>query len=101
MKKFQKSLLSVAVVSAATGFTSLSIADEFTEALTSGKAYGDFRLRYEAVDQDNALKDADGLTLRSRIGYTTGTFNGLSATIEVEDSRVVAGVEDFNFHNET
>ncbi|MEZ5482541.1 MAG: alginate export family protein [Porticoccaceae bacterium] len=96
MKKFQKSLLSVAVVSAATGFTSLSIADEFTEALTSGKAYGDFRLRYEAVDQDNALKDADGLTLRSRIGYTTGTFNGLSATIEVEDSRVVAGAEDFN-----
>ena len=96
MKKFNKSLLSIAVISATSGFMATANADAFVDALTSGTAYGDFNLRYEGVDQDNALKDADALTLRSRLGYNTGMFNGFSATLEFEDSRVVAGVEDFN-----
>lgn len=70
-------------------------AESITEALNTGTAYGDFRLRYEAVDQDNALKDASGLTLRSRLGYTTGSIGGLSATIELEDSRIVGGQDEF------
>lgn len=74
-------------------------ADSVTEALTEGKAYGDFRLRYEAVDQDNALKDASALTLRSRLGYTTGVYQGFSATMEMEDSSVVSQVDDYNNTN--
>ena len=70
--------------------------DPFTEALTSGKVYADFRLRYEGVQQDNALEDANALTLRSRLGYTTADFNGWSAMIEFEDSRPVLGVDDFS-----
>jgi len=35
------------------------------------KFYGDFRLRYETVSQDNPLEDADALTLRARLGYKT------------------------------
>ena len=71
-------------------------ANSFTEALTSGKAYGDFRLRFETVDQENALKDADALTLRTRLGYKTGEVAGFGATIEFEDSRTVFGVDDFS-----
>ena len=59
-----------------------------------GKLYGDFRLRYETVEQNNALEDADALTLRSRIGYKTASYEGFSALIEVEDVREI--VDDFS-----
>lgn len=73
-------------------------ADSLAEALETGKAYGDFRLRYEAVDQDDATDrdDATALTLRSRLGYTTGSISGFSATLEFEDSRVVAGQDEYS-----
>ena len=96
-KLLKKTALCAAVMAASTVATqAMAEATSIAEAITSGKAYGDFRLRYEGVEQDNALDDADALTLRSKLGYTTGTINGFSATLEVEDSRVVAGVEDFN-----
>lgn len=41
----------------------------FHDALSSGVVSGDIRLRYESVEQDNALKDADALTVRTRLGY--------------------------------
>ncbi len=66
------------------------------DVLAGGSVYGDFRLRFETVDQDNALGDADALTLRSRLGYNTGVFNGFSATVELEDSRIVGGVDDYS-----
>ncbi|MDX1696185.1 MAG: alginate export family protein [Ketobacteraceae bacterium] len=71
-------------------------ADSIAEALETGKAYGDFRLRYENVEQDNAREDANALTIRSRLGYTTGEVSGLSATLEFEDSRVVAGQDEYS-----
>lgn len=73
-----------------------AIAGEFSEAITSGKVYGDFNLRYEGVDQENDLKNASALTLRSRLGYRTGDYVGFSGLIEFEDSRVVGGVDDYN-----
>lgn len=88
--KITTALIAAAMVSPTASATSI------TEALTSGKAYGNFNLRYESVDQDNALKDADALTLRTRLGYVTGTVSGFSATIEVEDSRVVFGQDDYS-----
>ena len=71
-------------------------ADSITEAFTSGTTYADLNLRYETADQDNALADADALTLRTRLGYKTDTFNGFSAVVELEDSREVSGVDDFS-----
>lgn len=66
-----------------------------TDALTGGKAKLDVRLRYEHVGQDNALDDADGLTLRTRLGYETGSFNNASAYVELENTSAVF-VEDYN-----
>lgn len=71
-------------------------ASSFTDAFTAGKAYVDFRLRYESVDQDNALEDADALILRTKFGYKTAEYSGFSALIEVEDSRTLFGVDDFS-----
>jgi len=68
-------------------------------AATDAKTSLDFNLRYESVDQDNALKDANALTLRTRLNYATATYDGFSAVIEFEDSRVIAGVDDYNNTN--
>ncbi|MBD2858855.1 alginate export family protein [Spongiibacter sp. KMU-158] len=93
--KMQKGLLAAAIMGSVAAIPS-AYADDFAYALANGKAYGDFRLRYESVEQDNALKDATALTLRSQFGYTTGTLNGFSATIEAEDVRIVAGEGDYS-----
>ncbi|WP_339725838.1 alginate export family protein [uncultured Paraglaciecola sp.] len=97
MRTLQLSKLKLALAAAFLGVTvSQSVfAQSVTEALTTGKAYGDFNLRYESVEQDNTAKDASALTLRTRLGYTSGSVNGFSATIEMEDSRIVMGQGDF------
>jgi len=70
-------------------------ASTFTDALTKGKASADLRLRYEAVEQNNALKDATALTLRTRLGYTTADYKGFSGMIEMEDVRIVGGIDEY------
>ncbi|MBY6185159.1 alginate export family protein [Marinobacter hydrocarbonoclasticus] len=86
------SLISLALL---TAFPTMAN-DSLMDALQGGKVNLDMRLRYENVSQDNALKDADGLTLRTRLTYTTADLNGFSALVEFEDSRVVAGIDDYN-----
>ena len=65
------------------------------EALMDGKAKLDVRYRYEHVDQDNSLKNADASTVRSRLGYASGEFHGASAYLEFENTTAV-GAEDYN-----
>ncbi len=60
-------------------------ASSFAEALSGGKPALDMRYRLETVEQDNALKDATASTLRTRLGYTTGAFQGLSAHLDFEN----------------
>lgn len=74
----------------------LASSSAHTFANTDGKATIDFNLRYEGVDQNNALKDASALTLRTRLNYTTSTYEGFSGVVEFEDSRQVAGINDYN-----
>lgn len=65
--------------------------DSFIEALTGGKVSFSARARYEAVEQDNALKDADAFTVRSTLGYETGRLNGFGAFIEFENVTDLGG----------
>lgn len=76
--------------------------------LTSGTAYSavktdlgtanvDFRLRYEAVDQDNALKDANALTLRTTANFKTINKQGFYGFVELENS--FALIDDYNDTN--
>lgn len=67
----------------------------FMEALTGGKVSFSALGRYEGVSQDNALQDADAFTVRSSLGYETGSFKGFGVFLEFEDVRAV-GSEDFN-----
>jgi len=94
-------LTTIGAISTASGEPQPS--SSLTELLQNGKVNLDVRLRFEQVDQDNALADAEALTLRTFLGYTTADFKGWSAKIELEDSRIVAGIDDYsvgptNFH---
>lgn len=64
-----------------------------TSALKEGSAAVNLRLRYEDVDQDS--NDASALTLRTMLNYTTASYKGFSAKIEVEDTRIVLGEGDY------
>jgi hypothetical protein len=95
--KFVPSLLTICTsLALGSAFAAPAMADDaFFDALSSGKAKVDFRLRYEDVSQDNAVDDASALTLRTRIGYTTGSLNGWSGTFEMENNRIVLGQGDY------
>lgn len=70
-------------------------ANSFASALTSGEAGISGRYRYEHVDQDNALKNADASTLRLRLNYRTGQWKGWSAFAEFDHVFHVL-IDDFN-----
>lgn len=76
-------------------FITPAAAQDVHSALSEGKASVDFRLRYEGVEQDNAAKDATATTLRTRLGYESGSYEGFSFKVEVEDNRIVLGQGDY------
>lgn len=91
--RYSKSLNTVtaALISAGVLATSSSVmAEDVLDASL------DFRLRYENVSQDNARSDADALTLRTTVNVKTKAYQGWSAVVEFEDSRIVTGVNDYN-----
>ncbi|MFT6269982.1 MAG: hypothetical protein ACJAVV_002810 [Alphaproteobacteria bacterium] len=65
------------------------------DSISQGKVNADFNLRYEGVQQDNAVGDASALTFRTRIGYTSADYEGWSFKIEMEDNRIVLGQGDY------
>jgi len=58
----------------------------FSEAIKNGRAALNFRLRYEDVDINNlANDDANALTLKTRLNYKTGLYQGFSAFLEMDN----------------
>lgn len=94
MKSTQRRLLASAIAVAVSGLCSTVMAQSVTDAIITGKVGGTFNLRYEGVKEDNAVKDASALTLRSALKYTTGTVSGWSAMLEMEDVSIV-GINDY------
>lgn len=75
-----------------------SASDSIADAIKAGEAHLDFRLRYEDVDQENpANKGGEALTLKTRLNYKTGAFNGLTSFIEVDN----VSAFDKNSYNST
>lgn len=64
-------------------------------AITSGRATVAVRYRYENVDQDGFAEDANASTLRLRLNYRTGRWNGWSAFAEFDHISHVL-LRDFN-----
>ncbi len=69
-------------VSAAAESEPASAPASISEAISSGKPMTNFRMRYEHVDQDG-LTDANGLTLRSLIGWKTAPYHDVSLVAQL------------------
>ncbi|MGS2723353.1 alginate export family protein [Porticoccus sp. GXU_MW_L64] len=85
MKSTSKTLLSVAVAAAVCAFANPTYADDansLSDAFKNGTVKGNFRLRYEEVDNTSS----DGaLTLRSRLTFQSAEYKGFSALLEMDD----------------
>ncbi|MDA7088693.1 hypothetical protein PH586_20130 [Pseudomonas sp. SA3-5] len=84
MRPITLSLLSLAIASST--FSHAAFASQpLSTLITEGKPILDLRYRYEHVDQDNALNNANAQTLRTRVGFQSGKWYGLSALIEADN----------------
>lgn len=90
MKKLSLTLLATGLLG-----NQVTAAESVSGALAGGKASVDMNLRYESVEQDNALQNATAMTLRTRIGYTTGDYKNFSAMMEMEDIHIVGGQDKY------
>ncbi len=91
-KSTQQSLVSIALLASS---AATHAAEDIAEALAGGKTTTNVQFRYENVtNPGNATpKKAEATTARLRLGYETGTFNGLSAMVEAES------VKEFGYNN--
>ncbi len=62
----------------------------FTEALQQGKVSLNARIRYEGVEQ-TGLRDAEALTLRTRLGFATAPYAGWKLLVEAENITAADG----------
>jgi hypothetical protein len=95
MKVLNTKLLAAAVTLAIVAGPAAAQVRTLDAAVARGDASGSFNLRYEGVDEDNALKNATAVTLRSALKYTTAPFKGFTAVVEAEDVRAV-GTDEFS-----
>jgi Alginate export len=65
-------------------------ADSLADAITNGDAYIDARYRLESVSQDNLTENGLANTLRTKLGYKTGVWKGISGVLEFEHSAEIA-----------
>jgi hypothetical protein len=72
-------------------------AENFNQVIDDSKVDVNFRLRVESVDQDNALDNALAATLKSRVTFESGAYNGFSALVEGDN--VLHIIDDFNDGN--
>jgi hypothetical protein len=95
MRSFGKKILAIAA--GAIAISSPSFAQEttsITDALKAGKAQLHLRFRYENVDEET-LEDAAATTLKTRLTYTSGTYEGFGLTLEMDDTTEL-GKKDYS-----
>src|SRR5688572_8032186 len=59
--------------------------------IAQGRAVIDLRVRYETVDDAGRALDANGTTVRARLGYETGYWNSLQVAFDFDQIWTVGG----------
>lgn len=90
--KFATSLGTAAVLAGTAPAAAEDALDKLTE---DGKFILDARLRYESVSQESFAENANGITLRARIGYETGVYKNTQFLLEGDFTRDLI-VDNFN-----
>src|SRR3990167_2607963 len=70
-------------------------AKSLTDALTTGKASVNSRLRYENVDDTAFQDEGEAMTLRTRLGYETSPFYNFTSLVEFEDTHAIGGMDQY------
>lgn len=73
--------------------------EDFGKLIEDGKLILDARYRFEHVDQDNALNNANAQTLRTRVGVQSGKWYGLSALVEADNVSRIGDASYNSFRN--
>lgn len=95
MKKYTAHLLCAAASSLFFSAQSTQAAQTLTEGLQTGSTIKvNFRTRYENVSWDG-YEDADAFTLRSRLSYQSGAWNGFALTAEMDNVTAIDHEEDY------
>lgn len=63
-----------------------------SDAIGAGKLVLEERLRFEGVDQAPLVRDAEATTLRTHLGWETGSWENLKGAIEFEDVRHIGAI---------
>lgn len=95
MQSINGSLYPAAAALAAVLSAGVASAESVADALAAGEFGLDFRHRFEFVDEDGFDENAEASTLRTRLNFRSGRWNGLDSFIEFSDVREV-GLDDFN-----
>ena len=69
--------------------------ESLLDAIAGGTPKVDVRLRYEHAEADGQ-DESDALTVRTRLGYATAPYKGVSAMVELEDVSSLTGDDDYN-----
>lgn len=77
----------------------LAQAEDISQLFNDGKLILDARYRYEHVNQDNTLDHANAQTLRTRVGFQTGKWYGLSGLIEADNTSRIGDASYNNTRN--
>lgn len=118
--KINNKILCIALLLLMPNMAMAEEATSFADAITGGKFSGNMKFRWENVNQDNKLNDANAYTLRTQIGYETKALFGFSINTQVyglspfnddyndlkkgdpitsrRTYSVVADPEDYDFH---
>lgn len=96
--RMRKTVLSCGAAFIALGVAGSAAAADLSEiggAITGGKLILDMRGRHEHVEQAGFADDAEAVTLRTRLGWETASWNGVKALVEFEDVRSL-GADRYN-----
>ena len=87
---YQVKLLATAVLGLSTVSPShAEQADSVSSMFSNGKAALSFRYRFENVDQDGIAKAANASTLKTRLNYTSASYNNVTFFTEMDNVTVI------------
>jgi len=90
----KKTVLASAISTALFAIAMPTQAQSVTEFAKAGDVIAEARLRYEGVDQDNVLDNANATTARLRLGYETASLAGFKALVEYD--QIIALQDDYH-----
>ena len=87
-------LSTVGVMTLAGAHTALA-EQHINDHVTAGQFFGEFRYRYEFVDQDGLTDNANAQTVRANLGFKTGEYKNFKGLFETQLVKHLGG-ERFN-----